>query len=139
MFFWQAEKERANEESSIDNSKNLNDEINENNSTIVVSSDNENENMSDNVNENENVEENVNDKVNDVYREICFRFPSVYATEDFYGRTALRCLVCDEIQDNINDLRDAFRHQRDYPYHRDQVEKMVKNLSYCLCALVFLH
>ena len=64
------------------------------------------------------------DQVNDDFRQICFTWPSVYATEQYEGRTVLRCLVCDEIKDDINDLRDALRHQDD-GYHRDQADKLV--------------
>ena len=106
MFFWQAEVKQANKESSIDDGENLYDEVNDNNTTVVVSSDNENmsDNVNENVNGNENVDENVNNKVNDVYRELCFRIMSVYATEKYL--------------------------KKDCWYHRDQAYKLVKFLLF---------
>ena len=111
MFFQKTEEARVDEESSSENGGSLNDNMNE--STKAISSEKEDEN----VNEDETEEDRY-------FREICFRWPSVYATEQERGRTVVRCLICDEIKDSItgstNGLRSALHHTHD-PYHRDQV------------------
>lgn len=59
----------------------------------------------------------------------CFKYPSVYKKDLENGIVALRCLICDEIIENIESAEDVVRHMNELR-HKEQAEIKVRNSLY---------